>query len=53
MSRKDYIRLADVLKKISNLDERKQVAREIAETCAEDNRRFDYLRFYRACGVEK
>jgi hypothetical protein len=52
MSRKHFQALADEIRFISDLTARKIAAQAVASACAQCNNRFDYGRFYSACGVE-
>jgi len=52
MSRKHYRAFAQAVSCIDDIDDRKIVAKCIADVCAEDNPRFDRELFYAACGVE-
>jgi hypothetical protein len=54
MSKKDYKRIASALKTWRPSEETEQrlwfsIAEEIAGVLKEDNPRFDYARFYKAC----
>lgn len=51
MTRKDFKAIADQIAAISNLVERKTMAIQMAEVCRQSNPRFDFARFYQACGV--
>lgn len=57
MTRKDYVLLADALRAaIEALDEPRRMgaklaATEIAHRLEDDNPRFDYERFLKACGL--
>jgi len=53
MSRKDYVAFAGRIKSIENPVERENAAKLAADVFAEDNGRFDYGRFFRACNVER
>jgi hypothetical protein len=52
MSRKHFQALADEISYISDALARKFAAQAVANACARSNNRFDYSRFYAACGVE-
>lgn len=52
MSRKHYVRTAEILKEIEDYDDRRRLAREFAVMFKEDNDFFDYSRFMAACNVE-
>ena len=52
MSRKHFQASADEIRFISDLTARKIAARAVASACARSNNRFNYERFYTACGVE-
>lgn len=64
MSRKDYVRIATVLKASGVIKfahpaacaaacmQHEQTIRNIADALADDNSRFDRDRFYKACGLE-
>lgn len=52
MSRKDYVRTAEILKGVGDYDDRRKLAREFASMFREDNAFFDYGRFMAACNVE-
>jgi hypothetical protein len=52
MSRKHYVRTAEILKGVEDYDDRRRLAREFAVMFKADNSHFDYGRFMAACGVE-
>jgi hypothetical protein len=52
MSRKDYVRIAQILAGVENYDDRRQLARDFAVMLKEDNPHFDHGRFMAACNVE-
>lgn len=57
MSRKDYIAMAESIRIIvKNYPECRKAIKELAEDIANtfkcNNSRFDYSRFYNACGLE-
>jgi hypothetical protein len=56
MSKKDYIKLAEVLKSekpqeswLNKYMQWELIVKAIATMCANDNPQFDYFRFYKAC----
>jgi hypothetical protein len=51
MTRKDFKRIADNIKTLSNPDARFDAAKAMADVCAISNPRFDRNRFLKACGV--
>ena len=51
MSRKHFVAAAKVIAAIENLEKRKEMAEFQARLFAADNPRFDYMRFYAACGI--
>ena len=54
MTRKDYIKIANILKTTDlPAHNRASLAVSFASVCKEDNARFDINRFLTACGVEK
>ncbi len=64
MTRKDYVAIAKAISDgqfincpteadlFMNLSTRVKIARQLAETMAQDNPRFDRERFLKACGVQ-
>lgn len=52
MTKKNYIAFAKSIGEIPNYQERAQAAMQIAKVCKADNPRFDYGRFYIACGLQ-
>jgi len=52
MSRKHFITLAEHIRFIGDMTARRQAAEAVAAAAREHNNRFDYSRFYAACGVE-
>lgn len=58
MTKKDYVKLAAVLKVSSDADPVriswiKDIVRELMSVLWEDNHRFDRARFWAACGLKK
>lgn len=53
MTQKDYVLLAEVVRKLDEETTPSKVAQKIAEVCEGDNPRFNYNRFYKACGLMK
>lgn len=55
MTKKDYIKLAAVLKDTRDIehDTWSAIVTRIANTCADDNPRFNRERFYAAAGVSQ
>jgi hypothetical protein len=51
MSRKHFIKLAEAISQISNVQERCDTAKLIASVCAACNPNFSPSRFYAACNV--
>lgn len=51
MTRKDFKALAESIRTILDPHARLQAAVAAASACAKANPRFDYDRFYAACGV--
>lgn len=51
MSRKDYIRAANIILMVADTEIRAYLAREFADMFKADNPAFDRQRFYTACGV--
>jgi hypothetical protein len=56
MTRKDYVRLAGAMAQANTRsgtseDQHRIYVEELAEILYRDNDRFDYKRFYEACGV--
>lgn len=51
MTRKHFIQIAAMLAKIEDMAERKRQAEEFAAVAKKSNPRFDYQRFYAACGL--
>ena len=51
MTRKHFKIIAAEIAAISNVIERKTMAIKMAEVCRQSNPRFDFARFYAACGV--
>jgi hypothetical protein len=51
MSRKHFVAMAKELADIADLDARKQAAKAFADVAKAMNSRFDYTRFYEACGL--
>ena len=49
MSRKDYIKFAALISKIKEDNIRLVIALGIANICCEDNPKFDWDRFMKAC----
>jgi hypothetical protein len=59
MSRKDYVAMAEVIKReidaATNTRQARSIsniARGMADTFKRDNSRFDRVRFYHACGLD-
>ncbi len=50
-SRKDFIATAEIVARISNRETRLTVARDFAAVYCEGNPRFDFDKFFEACGV--
>lgn len=50
MSKRHFIRLADIMGDISNPTERDIIARKVADFCRGENSNFDYGRFMGAVG---
>lgn len=53
MSRKHFKLFAEAISEISDLTERKALASLVASICKQSNSKFDYQRFYNACGIEE
>jgi hypothetical protein len=51
MTRKDFKRIADNIKTLSNPDARFDAAKAMADVCAISNPRFNRVKFLLACGV--
>lgn len=51
MTRKDFKAMAASIASITDPVQRKLVAEQMANICAASNPRFDYGKFYAACGV--
>ena len=60
MTKKDYIKLAAVIRYAVNKSEQRDlllnhcvrdIATELADVCSNDNPRFDRARFFDACGM--
>jgi hypothetical protein len=51
MSKKDFIKLAEAIRQISDLQERERAMWRVADVCQRSNDRFDVNRFRKACGV--
>jgi len=51
MTRKQFKIIAAEVAAISDLTERKAMAERMAVMCKATNARFDFARFYAACGV--
>jgi hypothetical protein len=52
MSRKHFQAIANAIRAITNLEERRRTAELLAAVCAASNPRFNRGRFLNACGVE-
>lgn len=52
MSRKHFQLLADAIRTITDLAERRRAAELIAAVCRSANSRFDQQRFFAACGLD-
>jgi hypothetical protein len=53
MTKQWYQRVAEVLASVEDVKEREVLARKMASAFKQDNPRFDYVRFYKACGLEE
>jgi hypothetical protein len=51
MTIKNFKMVAEIISKIENKKEREKQAKFNADVFKQDNPRFDYIRFYAACGV--
>jgi hypothetical protein len=51
MSRRHFAKIAEIIARIEDEQERKRVAHEMAEVCRSENSRFDSARFYSACKI--
>jgi hypothetical protein len=51
MSRKHFITLAENIARITDINARRLAAEAVASAANEHNNRFDYARFFAACGV--
>ena len=51
MSRKHFITLAENIARITDTSARRLAAEAVASAAREHNDRFDYARFFSACGV--
>jgi hypothetical protein len=49
MTRKDYVKIAEVIRNRTNLNDREYLAKEFALMLREDNPRFDRDKFMKAC----
>lgn len=52
MTRKDYIKIAAVINKITSVRQRNDTANAMASVLQGDNPRFDYDRFIAACAAK-
>jgi len=51
MSRKDFVALAAEIAQIVDVDARRSAAYAVAVACQKLNPRFDFTKFYEACGA--
>ena len=51
MTRKDFRVIAAEIASMVNRDEAQAMATRMADVCRQSNPRFDYGRFYAACGL--
>jgi hypothetical protein len=51
MTKKHFILMAETIKRIVDMKERRQMAELNAQVCAKSNPRFDRARFMKACGL--
>lgn len=52
MSRKHFKALADAISQIPDMANRKLVANIVGSVCKQCNSRFDFHKFFLACGIE-
>ena len=53
MTRKHYIKMAEAISTIKDVDDRLHIAKLVGDCCREDNCRFSWETWRRACNVNR
>ena len=53
MTKKHYIKMAKAISTIKNVDDRLHVAKFVGDCCKEDNSRFDWDTWWKACNTNR